>query len=515
MGTLKKDFYQLIKTQECLLEFILESAPKGVWCCHLENYKHLWTSPEWQQALGYTAHQQISDCREIIDESSLQQLVANLDGKNFDPSAQYQLNYKHQDGSTVTTYCTGMIGSVKKGAPLLLVLITQINSLPVFTPSDSKTNGHSVTLAREHQHLNEKLRLSEERFRRAFEHAAIGMAIVSLKGKWMRINSSLYNILGYRPSELMKLTFQDITYPEDLDKDLNLLNDVIAGIRESYQMEKRYFHKKGHVVWVMLAVSLVKNSDGEPLHFISQITDISKVKAAESEMKSVLEVTSDQNRRLLNFAHIVSHNLRSHSGNLSMLLNFIETDVDEQSRQELFKMFRHAASNLQETIGHLNEVVAVNTTISANLVKVNLNRAINGAIGNIEALLKAANAICINEVKTEIMVNAIPAYLDSILLNFLTNAIKYRSADRQLIIELSAQIEDRLVILTIQDNGLGIDLQLNRDKLFGMYKTFHTNKDARGIGLFITKNQIEAMGGKVSVDSVVGEGTSFKIYFIK
>lgn len=364
-----------------------------------------------------------------------------------------------------------------------------------------------------HQHLSEKLRLSEDRFSRAFEHAAIGMAIVSLKGKWLRINDSISEILGYESSELLKLTFQDITYPEDLDKDLNLLRDMIDGKIESYQMEKRYIHKKGHLVWVILAVSIIKNRDGKPLHFISQLTDISKVKEAEHEMKAVLEVTNDQNRRLLNFAHIVSHNLRSHSGNLSMLLNFIETETDEASRKELFNMFRHAASNLQETIGHLNEVVAVNTTISENLTKVNLRKAINGAIGNIEALLKAEDVTCINNVKADIIIGVVPAYLDSILLNFLTNSIKYHAAGRKPIIQLSAQIEENLVALTIQDNGMGIDLQLNRDKIFGMYKTFHNNKDARGIGLFITKNQIEAMGGKVSVESEVDKGTTFKIYF--
>ncbi|MNK14807.1 putative diguanylate cyclase YegE [compost metagenome] len=363
------------------------------------------------------------------------------------------------------------------------------------------------------QHLSEKLRLSEDRFSRAFENAAIGMAIVSLKGKWLRINNSISKILGYTSSELLKLTFQDITHPDDLDKDLDLLHDMLDGKIESYQMEKRYFHKNGHLVWVILAVSIIKNSNGKPLHFISQLTDISKVKEAEYEMKSVLDVTNDQNRRLLNFAHIVSHNLRSHSGNLTMLLNFIETETDENSRKELFNMFRHAASNLQETIGHLNEVVAVNTTITQTLTKVNLKKAINGAIGNIEALLKAEDVICINDVERDINIGVVPAYLDSILLNFLTNSIKYHAAGRTPVIKLFAEIEDNLVALSIQDNGMGIDLRLNRDKIFGMYKTFHNNKDARGIGLFITKNQIEAMGGKVSVESEVDKGTTFKIYF--
>jgi PAS domain S-box-containing protein len=511
MDRLKNDFYQLIKTNDDLFDFILETSPQGLCYCHLENTKETWITQEWKKALGYDQTHTFLSMEDIITKEAFDHFVNSLTGKGFDRFARYPINYKHRNGSILQTFCTGMVISDPEGvSSALLIAVKQLN----YSKEDlNQLNGHTFILTKEQEYLNEKLELSEERFRRAFEHAAIGMAIVSLQGKWLRINSSLFNILGYQPSELLRLSFQDLTHPEDLNKDLNLLNEVINGTRDSYQLEKRYFHKKGHVVWVILAVSIVKNGNGKPLHFISQLTDISKVKAAEYEIKSVLEVTSDQNRRLLNFAHIVSHNLRSHSGNLSMLLNFIETDVDEQSRQELFKMFRHAASNLQETIGHLNEVVAVNTSITENLTSINLRKAIHGAVGNVEALLKAADAICINEVHHDVFIDAIPAYLDSILLNFLTNAIKYHSPDRKPVIVLRATAEENQVILSIEDNGVGIDLKANRDKIFGMYKTFHTNKDARGIGLFITKNQIEAMSGKVTVESELGKGTTFKIHF--
>ncbi len=506
MDSLKSDFYQLIKMNENLFDFIHEASPKGLCYCHLEN-KQIWINPELRKTLGYNPKQQILAAEDFIFKDQLDFMINDLKGKDFNPSAQYLIDYKHQNGSILQTLCTGVIHI--KSAELssgLLIIVKEYNHT---TQKIHNLNSHT-DLTREH--LNEKLKQSEERFRLAFQHAAIGMAIVSLEGKWLRINRSLFKILGYRPSELLRLTFQDISHPDDLDKDLNLLSEIIERKRDSYQMEKRYFHKEGHIVWVILTVSIVKDSNGEPLHFISQLTDISKVKAAEEEIQSVLEVTNDQNRRLLNFAHIVSHNLRSHSGNLTMLLNLIETDHDEQSRLELFSMFRHAATNLQETVAHLNEVVAVNTTVE-NLTRINLSNAINCAIGNVEALLKSTNSICKNQVKEDVVVDAVPAYLDSILLNFLTNAIKYQSPDRQLVIQLSAEKDINKVTLTIQDNGMGIDLQANKDKIFGMYKTFHSNKDARGIGLFITKNQIEAMGGKVSLESKVDKGTTFTVYF--
>ncbi|OCC28252.1 Histidine kinase [Leptospira interrogans serovar Canicola] len=104
--------------------------------------------------------------------------------------------------------------------------------------------------------------------------------------------------------------------------------------------------------------------------------------------------------------------------------------------------------------------------------------------------------------------------MESILLNFLTNAVKYRHPDRVPEITLNAERQENRLILSIKDNGLGIDMKKYGDKLFGMYKTFHNNKDAKGIGLFITKNQVEAMGGKIEVESRLNNGTTFRIIFL-
>jgi len=112
-------------------------------------------------------------------------------------------------------------------------------------------------------------------------------------------------------------------------------------------------------------------------------------------------------------------------------------------------------------------------------------------------------------------VTVVPAYLDSILLNLISNAVKYRALDRPAFIRLQAHTKPagEGVVLTVEDNGLGIDLVRYRAKLFGMYKTFHDNEDARGVGLFITKNQVEAMQGTITVDSEVGVGSTFTIQF--
>ena len=134
------------------------------------------------------------------------------------------------------------------------------------------------------------------------------------------------------------------------------------------------------------------------------------------------------------------------------------------------------------------------------------------AVGNVSALAIASKVEIINEVKSSDFVKGIPAYLESVLLNFLTNGIKYRAPDRHGFIKVSTETNREFIIVRFQDNGLGIDLKRHGAKLFGMYKTFHANAEARGIGLFITKNQVEVMGGRIEVESQENVGTTFKVY---
>ena len=132
--------------------------------------------------------------------------------------------------------------------------------------------------------MDSALRQSEERFRLAFEFASVGMALVGPDGRWLRVNQALSRIVGYTAEELLRIDFQTITHPDDLDADLALLRQTLDGSIPHFQMEKRYFHKLGHVVWVMLSVSLVRDEAGQPLYFISQIQDITARKEAESRL---------------------------------------------------------------------------------------------------------------------------------------------------------------------------------------------------------------------------------------
>lgn len=142
--------------------------------------------------------------------------------------------------------------------------------------------------------------LDREHFRLAFDHAPIGIALVSPAGEFLRVNRALCELLGYDEAELTSKTFQEITYPADLDLDLEHVREVLAGERRAYEMEKRYLHKDGHIVWVLLSVALVRDDAGQPVHFISQVQDISERKELEERLVFLAdhdEMTGLANRR--------------------------------------------------------------------------------------------------------------------------------------------------------------------------------------------------------------------------
>ena len=361
--------------------------------------------------------------------------------------------------------------------------------------------------------LAEKLKISKKAFQNNFENGATGMALVSLEGKWLKVNKRISLMLGYTKEELYKLTFQDITVPEDLEKDLNLLKRLLNGEIDHYQLEKRYYHKDGSIVYAILAVSIVKNNDGLNLYFISQLIDITEMKRAEKRIKKLFKKTKEQNERLENFAHIVSHNLRSHAGNFSMLLELYESQLDEED--EIINMLSSASENLQETIEHLSEIVNMNSSIKNTMESIAILPVAKKTIESLQSQIQQHNLKITLAIDASFYVKAVPAYLESIFLNFISNAIKYSQPSKASYLEINAKIEDSFVCIDFKDNGLGIDLEKHGHKLFKMYKTFHEHEDARGIGLFLTKNQIQAMGGKIEVKSTVGEGTTFSIYLTK
>jgi two-component system, cell cycle sensor histidine kinase and response regulator CckA len=198
------------------------------------------------------------------DESAMRKLIAG----EVD-SIQLDKRYLHKDGHVVWGHLSVSAVRASDGVPLHFV--AQILDIT------------------ERKRSEEALRQSEDRFRNAFRSAAIGMALCCPSGQYLQVNDAICEIVGYSADQLTGLKWQDITHPEDLDADVELARQMLAGERSHYHMEKRYIHRDGHVVWVLLSVSLVRASDGTPVHFVIQVQDVSELRAAERRYRTLVE----------------------------------------------------------------------------------------------------------------------------------------------------------------------------------------------------------------------------------
>lgn len=311
-------------------------------------------------------------------------------------------------------------------------------------------------------------------------------------------------IIGRKPGYLSKGPETDI-------ETTNRMREAIKN-KEGISLSILNYNKKREKYWFELNITPVFDKQGNCTKFVGVGRDITAKKEKELELNRVLEVTSQQNNKLFNFAHIVSHNIRSHTSNLAMVLDVMESTEDKEEKLSFVGMLKEGTDKLLETIEYLNEIITIQENTNIKKEKIGLKEEIEKIKNSLSQKIFKSQLKIIHSIPEELTVNAVPQYLDSILLNLFTNAIKYRSKNRVAILEIDYEIDADYTIINFKDNGLGINLNKNRHKIFGMYKTFHGNEDARGIGLFIIKNQIEAMNGKIEVESEEGKGSLFKIY---
>jgi PAS domain S-box-containing protein len=273
------------------------------------------------------------------------------------------------------------------------------------------------------------LKESEERFRRSFDNAPIGMALVDLNGRLLQVNQAICSFLGYGESELLALTVPEFSHPDDMDQDQHLFDQVLASKLDTYQLEKRYIHKQGHVVYGLLSVSLLRNVEGKPLYFICQVQDI-------SERHKI-----DQMKR--DFVSIVSHELRTPLTSMRGALGILSTGILQNRPEKSQHMMRVALDNTDRLIRLVNDILDLNRLESGKVHLVmepcQVTDLMESAVGGIEAMAEAAQ-ITLHSFPIDVTIEAAPDAIIQTLTNLLSNAIKFSPPKSQ--IWLAAELLD-------------------------------------------------------------------------
>lgn len=328
-------------------------------------------------------------------------------------------------------------------------------------------------------------------------------------------NPAFSKMSGYQSSEVLGKSPTLFKGPNSDKVEYEKLFTAIKDQKEC-QIETISYKKNKEEYWVSLSMIPIYNVENELSHWVSIQRDITEDKKLEVEKEQLIRELTQNNKDLQQFSYITSHNLRAPLSNLTGLLNLIEDiPIEDSELKEILNGFNKSTHLLNETINDLVKVIIIKDSPSIQKEDLLLRDIFENVFIQLDFLISSQKPILKIDFEKAPYLNINKAYLESILLNLMTNAIKYKSESRKLKITVTSNKVGDDIVIVFMDNGIGIDLVRNKDKIFGLYQRFHNLPDGKGLGLYLVKSQVEAMGGIIHIESQVNKGTTFTLTFKK
>ncbi|EJF10229.1 PAS domain-containing protein [Pontibacter sp. BAB1700] len=333
--------------------------------------------------------------------------------------------------------------------------------------------------------------------------------------KMLYVSPQCLELTGYTEEEFTAQAelWCNRIHPEDRAYiEQHILPELKKGERQHYEV--RIITKDNQCKWLMLRISPRNDENGHVYRLDGSASDMTSYKEAQQKRDELTDQLLKQNQNLQQFAYIVSHNLRAPIANilgLTTIYNKHKPDSPMNPRviDNLFK----SAKLLDTTIRDLNDLLTIRSEINNVREEIKFEDVYEEIYDSLPNELLGGHIRLERDFEEAPNVIGVRSYVHSIMHNLITNALKYRSPDRNLYLRLKTFTIPNYICLSVSDNGLGIDLSKEKEKVFGLYKRFHAHGEGRGLGLHLVKTQAELLGGKVEVDSQVNVGTTFNIYF--
>jgi PAS domain S-box-containing protein len=477
---------------------IAENIPGAIYLCRNDDvYSTIYVNDKIFPITGYTAEEFISNRINFTmlyhpdDTEYIFNVVENALGDHVSFQVEYRIKHKSGEWRWVEEIGTGVYVN---------------NSLTMIEGFISDITPRKLA--------EEELRQMADENSRVFNNSLHLNCVINFDGRFVKLNPAWEKALGWTLEELKALRFFDFIHPDDMERTRIADSQVVAG-NALPTFENRYRCKDGSFRWLLWTSS---PDVSRKLTYASAI-DITERKKSEEELhrsKTSLEVAAlelrEQNRQLDDFAHIISHNMRSPIGNINALIGLLNENSSKEEYQLIFGKLHDVSKNLKETMNELMETIKVKKNKDVERTDIQFQDVLEKVVQSLQGeIIQTGTSI-----QTDLKASSLhysKTYLESIFQNLISNAIKYKAQDRAPIILISTTQHEDAIEMRVSDNGLGIDLALHGDKIFGLHKTFHIHKEARGVGLFLVKTQIEALGGSIRVKSEVDKGTTFLIRF--
>lgn len=327
----------------------------------------------------------------------------------------------------------------------------------------------------------------------AFKFAPIGMAMVSIEGKFLKVNQSLCDFLGFTGDELLKTDFQTITFADDLNIDLENLKLTLGGEINSYSMEKRYIRKDQKTVWAHLFVSLIRDEENKPRFFVSQIIDISEIKRVQmvlfynSKMTALGEMVGGLAHEINNPLTIIGLNASSLGEALK------DPDIDRN-------MARIFLKKITETVSRINNIVVSLRRLSSKTETLTFQKA------SLETIVNDALTICFEKFKAEgvlletkivdVQFECRPVEISQVLVNLLNNAFHAVKKSREKKITVNTNLDKHKVIIEVCDTGPGVPESI-KTKIMEPFFSTKPLGEGTGLGLSISRNIVDSHNGRM------------------
>lgn len=354
---------------------------------------------------------------------------------------------------------------------------------------------------------------SEARFRALIENNYDAIVVRDRNLALTYASPSVFRMLGAKtPQILNDQTLPMVVYEDDVALVQEVYKNVLDQPGKAFSASLRLIHKAGHVIWVEgVITNMLDNENVKGI--VANFRDITERREIELQQEKISLDLMDRNKDLEQYAYIVSHNLRGPVANILGIANLLRhPQLRKEDHQDALNGIFSAAENLDQVIADLNQVLQVKGHAHEKREPVNFAALVDAISASISGIIGKHGVQLQTDFQEIESLVTIKSYLYSIFYNLISNSIKYRRPGVTPIIRISSRKVSDRTYLIFQDNGMGIDLELQGAKIFGLYKRFHgSHAEGKGMGLFMVKTQVETLGGKIGVESQVDEGTSFTI----